>query len=194
MVEDAGTRGLSVNSFKTFVLSIFMLFTACAPTAVFNAQTARGTSIRISGTWEGELVLISTYYKDNFADSGNPKKRTTDKEVHGIKIVFENPDQSGSIRGSVTEYRNYSTGSKYSLYFDNFFAQGNPEEAFWSYSGTGRNLKPYKAEYVGGFNESAFVGSLITTNELEIVGQKPYPDYKFFQVSEYRVILSKTNQ
>ena len=171
-----------------------MVLTACAPTAVFNPLIVTGASINISGAWEGELVLLSRYWKDNRTGSGNPKKRTTDREVHEVKIIFENPDQSGSIRGSVTEYRNYDTGSKYSLYFDNFFAQGNPEEAFWSYSGTGRNLKPYKAEYIGSFSQNAFIGSLTTTNELEIIGQKPSPDFKFWQVSEYRVILSKTNQ
>jgi hypothetical protein len=171
-------------------LGLLIFLFGCAPAVVFNPQSASGDLIDISGTWEGFIELQSTYFS---TPSGiNSEKKKYSEEKHKITILFDKPNQKGEVNGSVIEYRTYATGKSFEQRFYNFPAQGNPENAYWSYQGTGITLKPYKAKYSGEFSQNTFLGSMVSVNELVVSTQRP-DSGAISQVSEYIVRLNKIN-
>jgi hypothetical protein len=192
VIGQLGGRLMRIFLQHIFLGLLIFLF-GCAPTVVFNSKLPNGNMIDISGTWEGELEIISSSLTDNRKGSVPIKRAINQKDFDRVKVIFENPDRFGNIRGSVTEQRIDISSPNYTMYFGNFFVQGSLEKAFWSYEGKGRILQPYKAEYYGTFDQKSFFGFITTTDELLITGQLRDPAYKIFQVTEYTVLLKKIN-
>jgi hypothetical protein len=177
---------------RIFIFAVLALLSGCAPAVVFNSRTASGNTIEISGAWDGFIELRESYFATS---SGKSQNSTIDGKRTKIQVRFAPADQQGSIRGSVTEYRETSFGTTKEYVFGDFFVSGTPEKAFWTYSDESRGTKQiYKTEYFGRFDANDFSGLLVSTRKLDILfsgTNKVDPNGKF--INKFRVSLRRNN-